>query len=94
MPFFVQENVFCRGILSNVNRLGARLRTSGGTVCWGVPGGNTVSEARREFYGDRVAELYAGAGGDGPLRDRLFGDVRPTGDVIRLIDEGAAARTG
>ena len=71
VPFFTQESAYCRGIVPNVNRLAARLRRRGGSVCWVVPGYTAPADATREFFGDQVAEMYANAGGVGAPRDRL-----------------------
>jgi nicotinamidase-related amidase len=72
VPFFVEESAYCRGIVPNVNSLAAELRLQGGTVCWVVPGHEAPSDVTREFYGDRVADMYARSGGDGAPRDRLW----------------------
>ena len=86
VPFFARESAYCRGIVPNVNRLAAELRHRGGTVCWVVPGHEAPSAVTREFYGDR-ATLH--------VVYRTFGDVRPTADVLTLIDQGAPhARLG
>jgi nicotinamidase-related amidase len=83
VPFFVEESAYVRGIVPNVNRLAGALRARGGTVSWVVPRNGAPSEVGREFYGDRVAEMYAGSGGLGAPRDRLWKqlDVAPA-DVV------------
>lgn len=83
VPFFAQESAYCRGTVPNVNRLAAALRQQSGTVCWVVPGYEAPSEVTREFYGDRVADMYAKSGGEGEPRERLWKelDVDP-GDVV------------
>lgn len=57
----------CRG----VNLLASALRTAGGVVAWVVPGHTEPSAKDREFFGDEVAELYAGSGGAGTPVERL-----------------------
>lgn len=83
VPFFFRESAYVRGIVPNVNRLAGALRAAGGTVSWVVPRNGNPSDVAREFYGDRVAEMYAASGGDGVPRDRLTKelDVDP-GDVV------------
>ncbi|MGZ4474608.1 MAG: isochorismatase family protein [Nocardioides sp.] len=75
VPFFAEESAYCRGIVPNVNRLATELRHQGGTVCWVVPGYKPPSDVTREFYGDRVADMYAQSGGEGPPRDRLWKEL-------------------
>ena len=41
-------------------------------MCWVVPGYEAPSAVTREFYGERVAEMYASSGGEGAPRDRLW----------------------
>ena len=88
VPFFAEESAYCRGIVPNVNRLGAELRRRGGTVCWVVPGRETPSDVTREFYGDEVAERYARSGGEGALRDRLWKDLDVDGADL-LVEKTA-----
>ena len=71
VPFFLDESAYVRGIVPRVNALAAALRPAGGTVAWVVPGHVPPSAKDREFFGDEVAELYAGSGGSGPVRSRL-----------------------
>ncbi|MGN6300989.1 MAG: cysteine hydrolase family protein [Angustibacter sp.] len=75
VPFFVEESAYVRGIVPTVNQLATRLRALGGTVAWVVPRTQDPTAATREFYGDRVAELYAGSGGEGSPRQRLWQDL-------------------
>jgi nicotinamidase-related amidase len=48
-------------------------------VAWVVPGRSPSSPAYDEFFGPGVADIYRRAGGDGPIRDRLWPqlDARP-----------------
>ncbi|MBB6627484.1 cysteine hydrolase [Nocardioides sp. KIGAM211] len=79
VPFFVDENPYCRGILPNITLLAETLRDAGGTVAWVVPGTPPPSRWAEEFYGPQVAELFRTAGGRGTVRERLWPgfDVRP-----------------
>ena len=72
VPFFVEENEYCRGIVPNVNLLAATLREVGGTVAWVLPAPGGVDAAREEFLGAEVAAKYRSSGGRGPLRERLW----------------------
>lgn len=71
VPFFVRESAYVRGIVPRVNALASALRTAGGVVAWVVPGSSEPSAKDREFFGDEVAELYAGSGGEGTPVERL-----------------------
>src|SRR5689334_12369773 len=62
VPFFARESAYVRGIVPRVNALASALRSAGGTVAWVVPGHVPPSAKDREFFGDEVASLYAGAG--------------------------------
>ncbi|MEO6999270.1 MAG: hypothetical protein ABI112_14410, partial [Terracoccus sp.] len=62
VPFFVEHSSRCRAIVPTVNLLAHELRRAGGTVAWVVPGSVEPSARDREFYGDEVAETYAGSG--------------------------------
>jgi nicotinamidase-related amidase len=73
IPFFVNENSYCRGIVPNIARLAARLRTAGGAVVWVLPAVETnISDVKREFFGDTVAEMYNRSAGSGSLRERVW----------------------
>jgi nicotinamidase-related amidase len=73
--FFVEKSAYCRGIVPKVNLLAETLRASGGTVCWVVPGYTPPSAVTREFFGDAVAESYAGSGGQGEPVERLWHEL-------------------
>ncbi|KJY41681.1 isochorismatase family cysteine hydrolase [Streptomyces sp. A1547] len=72
VPFFVEANPYCRGIVPNVRRLAGRLRTAGGTVAWVLPGRTERTRVGDEFHGPEAAEMFRNAGGSGPLSDRLW----------------------
>jgi nicotinamidase-related amidase len=91
IPFYVNENPYCRGIVPNILRLATLLRTVGGVVVWVVPAVETsVSDVRREFYGDAVSELYNKASGSGSPRERIWDefDILP-GDLF--IEKSASS---
>lgn len=67
VPFFVEGSAYCRGIVPHVNLLAGELRAAGGTVAWVVPGREDPSPRAVEFYGPRVAAMYAGSGGTGQV---------------------------
>ena len=72
IPFFVDENPFCRGVIPNIHEMAGGLRSAGGSVAWVVPAvAAVVPDVRREFFGPEVAAAYNAAGGTGPLRGRL-----------------------
>lgn len=71
VPFFVDEFEWVRSIVPTINSLAAALRGAGGTVAWVVPGDEAFLPARREFFGEEVAERYRRSGGDGAPRARL-----------------------
>ncbi|MGH1506254.1 MAG: cysteine hydrolase family protein [Acidimicrobiales bacterium] len=50
-------------IIATVQQLADQLRRAGGTVVWVTPRNAPLSDARREFYGDEVAERYRRSGG-------------------------------
>lgn len=72
VPFFIEENPYCRGILPNISCLAASVRAAGGTVAWVFPDSTPQHRAwMDEFYGEKVASLYADSGGRGTPQERL-----------------------
>jgi nicotinamidase-related amidase len=69
VPFFVAEAPYALAIVPNIVGLADGLRAAGGTVAWVLPAG---TPARADFYGPDAAHLLSHAGGDGPLRERLW----------------------
>lgn len=63
IPFFIDELPTARAIVATIQHLADRLRRAGGMVVWVAPGDDPLSDARREFYGDEVAERYRRSGG-------------------------------
>lgn len=78
VPFFVEQNDFCRGIVPNIDRLAATLRTAGGAVAWVVPGPSPTKKLDEERLGPDVAQAYARSGGGGPLRERVWPELEVT----------------
>lgn len=90
VPFFIEENPYCRGILPNISRLAATMRAAGGVVAWVLPAPAPQHQAwMNEFYGEKVAALFAGSGGIGSPRERLGGCFSP--DLKDIIAEKTAA---
>ena len=83
VPFFLNELPYTRGIVPNISRLADALRAAGGTVAWVVPTNSDPTPAYVEFYGERVATMYAASGGEGTLAERLWREFRVhEGDVL------------
>ena len=82
VPFFFTENDYVRATVPRVNSLAAALRAAGGTVAWVAPAPTPPSPAYDEFLGPDAAEVFRGAGGEGPVRDRLWPELEAAdGDV-------------
>jgi nicotinamidase-related amidase len=92
IPFFVNENPYCRGIVPNIARLASILRAAGGTVVWALPAVETsVSDIKREFFGDTMADVYNSSAGSGSLRERIWHefDVLPSDLMIEKSSPSA-----
>lgn len=90
VAFFIEENPYCRGILPNISRLAETMRTAGGAVAWMLPSPALEHQAwMNEFYGEKVAALFAGSGGTGSPHERLGGYFSP--DPEDIIAEKTAA---
>lgn len=51
VPFFVEENLYCRGIVPNISYMAQRLRAAGGTVAWVLPAVEAeISLTKKEFF--------------------------------------------
>ncbi len=88
VPFFVEENPYCRGILAPITRLASTLRAAGGTVAWVLPG--SAPTAGEEFLGPEVAAMYARSGGEGPLRQRVWHELE-VDDEDLVVEKTAAS---
>ena len=91
VPFFVVENPYCRGIVPVVAALADVVRRAGGTVAWVVPGDDPPPPARVEFLGAGVAAAYAGSGGTGTPRERLWHELVPGPDDLVTQKTAASA---
>ena len=91
VPFFVDENPYCRGIVPNISRLADTLRGVGGHVAWVLPAVLTEPRASSvEFFGAAIADVFNRSGGTGPLRERLWpGFV--VHDVDLVVEKTAAS---
>lgn len=65
VPFFVDENPYCRGIVPNIERLAYALRRAGGLVVWVLPSTGEPTQHAIEFYGPGIATLFAASGHSG-----------------------------
>lgn len=83
IPFFVEQNGYCRGIVPNIVRLADCIRMSAGFVSWIVPAAeHRHPRLAEEFYGSRVAELFRTSGGTGPITGRLWRPLQPHSDDL------------
>lgn len=83
VPFFLNELPYTRGIVPNIRAIADALRAAGGTVAWVLPTNDAPTPASVEFYGERVAAMYAASGGEGTLAERLWHEFQiQTGDVL------------
>lgn len=92
IPFFVNENPYCRGIIPNIARLTSTLRAAGGVVVWVLPALETrVSDVKREFFGDKVADMYNKSAGSGSLNERIWHefDVLPDDLIVEKSSSSA-----
>ncbi|MEU4294909.1 isochorismatase family cysteine hydrolase [Kribbella sp. NPDC026596] len=89
VPFFVGLGGYQQGIVPNISRLAAGLRSAGGTVAWVVPGYTEPTAVDVEFLGAEVAKLFAESGGSGPVRERIWSEFEV--DAADLLVEKTAA---
>lgn len=88
VPFFAEQSAYVRGIVPQVNRLAGGLRAAGGVVAWVVPTTGAPTSWQREFFGDTVATTYAGAGGPGSVRERLWPELE-VDEVDVLVEKSS-----
>jgi nicotinamidase-related amidase len=88
--FFVEELEYCRGIVPNIALLATSLRAAGGTVAWVLPEVGEPSARDVEFFGPAVASMFSKAGGEGPLRDRLWAEL-PVDDADLIVEKSATS---
>jgi nicotinamidase-related amidase len=90
VPFFLNENPYCRGIVPNIERMANGLREAGGVVAWVLPGKEPPTAVKEEFFGVEVAKLYSESGGEGPLIDRLWHEFTVSKEDL-LVEKTAAS---
>lgn len=91
VPFFADENPYCRGVIPNINRLAGSLRAAGGSVAWVLPSDHeSFPELATEFFGPTVAETYRKSGGSGPLPGRLCPELAYRPDDI-FVEKACAS---
>jgi nicotinamidase-related amidase len=77
IPFFSEQNPYCRGVIGPINALAGGLRAAGGTVAWVLPSNQDPFPAlSREFHGAVGAETYRTSGGEGALPERLCPELQ------------------
>lgn len=92
VAFFVEGDPVRLGIVPNITAIAERLRSLGGTVAWVLPAVlEEPTPQAIEFYGPDVARTYAGSGGHGPLRDRLWHGFAPHDDDLVVEKTSAGA---
>lgn len=73
IPFFVDENPYCRATVPNIERLAGAVRTSGGHIAWVLPARLAEPSAwAEEFYGARTAATFNDPDGGGASAERLW----------------------
>jgi nicotinamidase-related amidase len=91
VAFFIDENEYARGIVPNVNRLAAALRSAGGTVAWIVPAAWEPSAMKAELLGPRIEALYRHSGGEGTPRERVCSDLATDDADVYVAKRAASA---
>jgi nicotinamidase-related amidase len=82
VPFFLDENPYCRAIVPNITLIADALRQAGGTVAWVLPAAGERSDVGDEFLGPDIAEMFRRSGGEGPLRGRLWHEFDVRGEDL------------
>jgi len=90
VPFFVEENEYCRAIVPNIRSLAFCLRSAGGTVAWVLPGAGDTPALDDELFGPEVAAVFRRSGGAGSLRDRLWHEFE-VADADLLLEKTASS---
>ncbi|CCH35712.1 isochorismatase family cysteine hydrolase [Actinosynnema sp. NPDC047251] len=88
VPFFVEANPYCRGVVPNIARLAGGVRAAGGVVAWVLPAAVGPSDWAVGFYGPAVAAVFAAAGGTGRPEDRLWPEL-PVRDEDLVVEKTA-----
>ena len=91
VPFFM-GNLYCRGIVPQINTLAASLRGRGGIIAWVLPSEREQHPAlAQEFFGETIAELYRTSGGEGTLPAKLAPELITQADDLFVEKTGASA---
>lgn len=90
VPFFAEESAYVRGIVPNIARLADAVRERGGTVVWVLPAVAPPTPLAVEFFGPGQAETFAGSGGSGSLRDRLWHEFT-VHDADPIVEKSATS---
>lgn len=90
VPFFVEENEYCLGIVPNIQSLASCLRAAGGVVAWVLPRHGEPTAREVEFLGPDVAHRYGASGGFGPPRARLWPEFEVADSDI-VVEKTAAS---
>jgi len=89
VPFFANENPYCRGIVHNISALADSLRNAGGVVAWVLPASTFPTPVDVELFGPDIAKMFSRSGGEGPLVERLWHEFRV--DELDIMVEKSAS---
>lgn len=90
VPFYLERNDYAKAIVPNVQAIATALRSAGGTVAWVLPAIVEPSGLTEEFFGPRIAALYARSGGDGPLPARVWHEFEISPEDL-LVEKTASS---
>jgi len=91
IPFFSEQNPYCRGIIAPINALASALRAAGGTVAWVLPSRvDPYPELSQALNGAEGAEIYRTSAREGPLPGRLCPEVA-TAEGDLFVEKTAAS---
>ena len=91
VPFFADQNPFCRAVIAPINTLAAALRAAGGAVAWVLPAPEPFEDLSVAFNGAQGAAAYRRSGGEGPLPDRLCPGLASAREDLFTETRGAGA---
>lgn len=90
VPFFAEQNPYCRAVIAPINTLAGALRAAGGVVAWVLPASDPFPELSLAHNGAAGAEAYRTSGGEGPLPARLCPELEfSDGDLF--VEKTAAS---
>lgn len=91
VPFF-EGGAHFSDVVENSNAIATALRAAGGVVAWVLPSSDDPHpELSREFFGEKIAEMYRRSGGEGPLPARLATGLRTEPRDIFVEKRSASA---